>query len=213
MFASLDRGQGVRGITAFIVKGDTPGITSPKKEHKMGVRASVTGEVVFEDVRVPVENRLGEEGEGFKIAMKTLDRARVSIATAALGIAQAALDAATEYAKTREQFGRPIGKFQAIQFKLADMAMEVKAARMLTWYAAWAVDNGAPDITASGAMSKCYAADVGMRVTTEAVQIFGGYGYMREYPVEKYMRDAKIQQIWEGTNEIQRMVIARELLR
>lgn len=201
-----------KGVTAFIVEKGTPGFSMGKKEKKLGIRSSPTLEVIFEDCRVPKENILGEIGQGFKIAMMTLDGGRNGIAAQALGIAQGALDHAIAYAKERKQFGRSIADFQAIQFKLADMATKVEAARLLTYQAAWLEDQGMPYGQAS-AMSKLFAGDTAMEVTTEAVQIFGGYGYTREYPVERFMRDAKITQIYEGTNEIQRIVIARNLLK
>ncbi|SFS35381.1 acyl-CoA dehydrogenase [Marininema halotolerans] len=212
VFAVTDASQKHRGITAFIVEKDTPGFSIGKKEQKLGIRSSPTTEIIFEDCRVPVENRLGEEGQGFKIAMMTLDGGRNGIAAQAVGIAQGALDAATAYAKERKQFGQPIGKLQGIQFKLADMATQIEAARLLTYQAAWLESKGLPYGKAS-AMAKLYAGDAAMNVTTEAVQVFGGYGYTREYPVERFMRDAKITQIYEGTNEIQRVVIANFLLK
>ncbi len=201
-----------KGITAFIVEKGTPGFTMGKKEKKLGIRSSLTLAVNFEDVRVPVENVLGEEGQGFKIAMMTLDGGRNGIAAQALGIAQGAFDHALAYAKERHQFGKPIASLQAIQFKLADMATKIEAARLLTYQAAWLEDQGLPYGKAS-AMSKVFAGDIAMEVTTEAVQVFGGYGYTREYPVERFMRDAKITQIYEGTNEIQRVVISNYLLK
>ncbi|SMO67817.1 acyl-CoA dehydrogenase [Melghirimyces algeriensis] len=200
-----------RGITAFIVEKGTPGFSIGKKEQKLGIRSSPTTEIIFENCRVSEANRLGEEGQGFKIAMMTLDGGRNGIAAQAVGIAQGALDAATAYAKERKQFGKPIGKIQAIQFKLADLATEIEAARLLTYQAAWLESQGLPYGKAS-AMAKLYAGDMAMKATTEAVQIFGGYGYTREYPVERFMRDAKITQIYEGTNEIQRVVIANHLM-
>lgn len=212
VFAVTDPEKGHRGITAFIVEKGTPGFRFGKKEKKLGIRSSPTVELLFENCRIPVDNRLGAEGQGFKIAMMTLDGGRTGIAAQAVGIAQGALDAAVAYAKQREQFGRPISQFQAIQFKLADMATRVEAARLLTYRAAWLESAGEPYGKAS-AMAKMYASDTAMYVTTEAVQVFGGYGYTREYPVERMMRDAKITQIYEGTNEIQRLVVARHLLR
>ncbi|AWX58697.1 MULTISPECIES: acyl-CoA dehydrogenase [Brevibacillus] len=201
-----------KGITAFIVEKGTDGFTMGKKEKKLGIRSSPTLAVNFEDVRVPVENRLGEEGQGFKIAMMTLDGGRNGIAAQALGIAQGAYEHARNYAKERSQFGKPIASLQAIQFKLADMATKIEASRLLTYQAAWLEDQGLPYGKAS-AMSKVFAGDTAMEVTTEAVQVFGGYGYTREYPVERFMRDAKITQIYEGTNEIQRVVISNFLLK
>ncbi|BCU83299.1 butyryl-CoA dehydrogenase [Polycladomyces abyssicola] len=212
VFAVTDPTKKHQGITAFIVEKGTPGFSFGKKEKKLGIRSSPTLEILFDNCRIPVENRLGEEGEGFKIAMKTLDGGRNGIAAQAVGIAQGALDAALAYAKERVQFGQPIAKLQAIQFKLADMATKIEAARLLTYQAAWLESQGLPYGKAS-AMAKMFAADVAMEVTTEAVQVFGGYGYTREYPVERMMRDAKITQIYEGTNEIQRVVIANHLLK
>ncbi len=212
VFATVNPELRHKGIIALVVPRDTPGITIGKVEHKMGQRASDTAQVVFEDVRVPVENRLGEEGEGWKIAMRTLDSSRPGIAASAVGIAQAAFDDAVKYALERQQFGQPIANFQAIQFMLADMAIKIETARLATWKAAWLWDQGQPSAKASS-IAKAYATDVAMQVTTDAVQIFGGYGYTREFMVEKYMRDAKLMQIYEGTNQIQRLVIARHILR
>ncbi|WP_273851668.1 acyl-CoA dehydrogenase [Guptibacillus spartinae] len=211
VFAQTDKEKRHKGITAFIVEKGTPGFSMGKKEKKLGIRSSPTLEIIFEDCRVPVENRLGEEGQGFKIAMKTLDGGRNGIAAQAVGIAQGALDAATAYAKERKQFGKPIGENQGIGFKLADMATKIEAARLLTYQAAWKESQGLP-YGKESAMSKLYAGDISMEVTTEAVQVFGGYGYTKDYPVERYMRDAKITQIYEGTNEIQRLVISRMLM-
>ncbi|KMM36624.1 MULTISPECIES: acyl-CoA dehydrogenase [Bacillales] len=211
VFAQTDKEKRHKGITAFIVEKDTPGFSMGKKEKKLGIRSSPTLEIIFEDCRVPVENRLGDEGQGFKIAMKTLDGGRNGIAAQAVGIAQGALDAATAYAKERKQFGKPIGENQGIGFKLADMATKIEAARLLTYQAAWKESQGLP-YGKESAMSKLYAGDISMEVTTEAVQVFGGYGYTKDYPVERYMRDAKITQIYEGTNEIQRLVISRMLM-
>jgi butyryl-CoA dehydrogenase len=211
VFALTDPEQRSRGVTAFIVEKGTPGFHIGKKEKKMGIKSSPTVQLIFEDCLVPVENRLGDEGFGFKIMM-TLDGGRNGIAAQAVGIAQGALDLAKAYARERVQFGKPISSFQAIQFKLADMATKVEAARLLTYQAAWLEDNRLPYGKAS-AMAKMFASDIAMEVTTEAVQIFGGYGYIREYPVERFMRDAKITQIYEGTNEVQRMVIANAVLK
>jgi len=208
VFAKTDPEARHRGISAFIVEKGTEGFSFGKKERKLGIRSSPTTELIFENCRIPKENLLGEEGEGFKIAMTTLDGGRNGIAAQALGIAQGALDASIEYAKEREQFGKPIAHNQGISFKLADMATEIEAARLLTYQAAWLESKGKP-YGKQSAMSKLFAGDVAMRVTTEAVQIFGGYGYTKDYPVERYMRDAKITQIYEGTNEIQRLVIGR----
>lgn len=210
VFAKTDLDAKHRGISAFIVEKGTEGFSFGKKEKKLGIRSSPTTELIFENCRIPKENLLGEEGEGFKIAMTTLDGGRSGIAAQAVGIAQGALDAAITYAKEREQFGKPIAHQQGISFKLADMATEVEAARLLTYRAAWLESQGLPYGEAS-AMAKLFAGDTAMRVTVEAVQIFGGYGYTKDYPVERYMRDAKITQIYEGTNEIQRLVIGRAL--
>ncbi|WP_080872322.1 acyl-CoA dehydrogenase [Oceanobacillus timonensis] len=208
IFAKTDADRKHKGITAFIVEKGTEGFTFGKKEKKLGIRSSPTTELIFENCRIPADNVLGKEGDGFKIAMTTLDGGRNGIAAQALGIAQGALDAAAAYAKEREQFGKPIAANQGISFKLADMATEIEAARLLTYQAAWLESAGKPYGNAS-AMSKLFAGDAAMRITVEAVQIFGGYGYTKDYPVERYMRDAKITQIYEGTNEIQRLVIGR----
>lgn len=214
VFAKTDtEAPGTRGISAFIVEADRPGFRLGRVEHKMGIRGSQTGELVFEDCVIPAENLLGREGEGFKIAMATLDRTRPGIGAQALGIAQGALDVAVKYAKERVQFGKPIAENQGIQFMLADMATEVEAARQLLYNAARMIDESAPNFGRFSAMAKLYASDAAMKVTGDAVQILGGYGYMKEFPVERMMRDAKICQIYEGTNQIQRMVIARDLLR
>ncbi|MER5393829.1 acyl-CoA dehydrogenase family protein [Saccharopolyspora sp. NPDC002686] len=211
VFAVTDPEAGSRGISAFVVHADDPGISCGPPEKKMGLRGSVTREVFFEDCRIPADRLLGEPGKGMRIALSTLDRTRVSIGAQAVGIGQAAVDASVGYVQERKQFGRPIGDFQGVQFKLADMAMHVTAARQLV-YAAAARADGAPDRTFFGAAAKCFASDTAMRVTTDAVQLFGGYGYTRDFPVERFMRDAKITQIYEGTNEIQRIVMARRLL-
>ncbi len=213
VYAKTDPAAGARGVTAFIVESDFPGFSVGKHEKKLGIRGSPTAELILEDCRVPAANRLGEEGEGFKIAMRTLDHTRLTIGAQAVGIAQGAFEFALKYAKEREQFGQPIANFQAIQFMLADMAMEIEAARQLTYVAAAKGDRGDPDLTLFSAYAKTFASDVAMRVTVDAVQILGGYGYISEYPVERMMRDAKITQIYEGTNQIQRVVIARQLLR
>lgn len=213
VIAMTDPSKGTRGASAFIVEEGTPGFSYGKKEDKMGIRASATCELIFEECRVPKENLLGKEGMGFLIALKTLDRSRPGVAAQALGIAQGALDLAVDYARKRIQFGQPISAFQAIQHKLADMATKVEAARALIYSVARMIDAGTKDFSKEAAMSKLFASDVAMEVTTEAVQIFGGYGYMKEYPIEKYMRDAKITQIYEGTNEIQRNVIGRALVK
>ncbi|WP_371364468.1 Acyl-CoA dehydrogenase, short-chain specific [Sporomusa rhizae] len=211
VFAMTDRSKGVKGITAFILEKGMPGFTFGKKEHKMGIHTSLTMELIFQDVRVPKENMLGKEGEGFKIAMATLDGGRIGVAAQALGIAQAALDHAVKYSKERTQFGQPIAKNQAIAFMLADMATKVEAARLMVYRAAYTKDQGLP-YSKEAAMAKMYASDAAMDVTTDAVQIFGGYGYSREYPVERLMRNAKITQIYEGTNQVQRMVVSGALL-
>ena len=212
VFATVDAKKRAKGITAFLVDKDTPGFSIGKKEKKMGIRASPTVALHFTDCAVPVEQRLGAEGEGFKIAMQTLDITRPATGAMAVGIGQAALDAAVGYAKERQQFGQAIAAFQGIQFMLADMAMQVHAARLMVHHAARQVDVGIRGNTYEASMAKCWAADAAMKVTTDAVQIFGGYGYTREYPVERFMRDAKIMQIYEGTSQIQRLIIARELL-
>ncbi len=210
VFATVDPARGTDGITAFIVEKDWPGVNPGKKEKKMGIRASHTASISFEDVEVPAENRLGAEGEGFKIAMRTFDITRSHIAAGAVGIARAAYEYALAYARERQQFGKPIFSFQSIAFLLADMAMQIDAARLLAWRSAWLYDEGQPCAT-EASMAKAFAADVAMKTTTDAVQILGGYGYMREYPAEKWMRDAKIMQIYEGTAQIQRLVISRRL--
>ena len=213
VIAATQPDRGVRGLSAFIVEKDFPGFRVGRAEDKMGIRASVQREIFFDDVEVPEENLLGREGQGFKVAMMTLDRSRPIVGAQALGIAQGAFEEAVKYAKQREQFGSPIISFQAIQFMLADMAIQIEAARALVYSVARFIDSGAKNISKAAAMAKTFASDVAMRVTTDAVQVFGGYGYMREFPVEKYMRDAKITQIYEGTNQIQRLVIARALMR
>ncbi|MGB6340082.1 MAG: acyl-CoA dehydrogenase family protein [Candidatus Aminicenantaceae bacterium] len=211
VFALTDPSKGARGMSAFIVPRETPGITIGKEEDKMGHRASNTVELHFEDVKVPAENLLAKEGMGFIIAMNTLDRTRAPVGAAGVGVARTALEYAIEYAKTRRQFGKPIALFQNNAFKIAQMAMEINAARHLIWHAAWLLDEGKP-CGKESAMAKTFGSDVAMRVTNEALQILGGYGYMRDYPMEKLMRDAKLLQIYEGTNEIQRLVISREVI-
>jgi len=212
-FALTDAAAGGRkGMSAFIVETDTPGFAAPRVEHKMGIRGSPTAELTFDDVRVPGANRLGEEGDGFKIAMATLDRSRLSIAAQAVGIAQGALDAAVAYAADRTQFGERVVDFQGIQWMLADMASQTEAARQLTYAAAARVDANAPDIPYWTSSAKLVAGDTAMRVTTDAVQVLGGYGYISEYPVERMMRDAKITQLYEGTQQVQRLIVARQLL-
>jgi acyl-CoA dehydrogenase len=212
VFATVDPKLGRRGISCFVVEGRPAGLTVAKKEEKMGQRASETVMLHFDGVRVPERNRVGAEGDGFGIAMATLDNSRPLTAIFAVGIARSALDHAVAYARERRQFGRPIAELQAVQFMLADMASDVEAARLLTWKAAWLLDAGQRNTLVSS-HAKRFAADMAMKVTTDAVQIFGGYGYTKEYPVEKLMRDAKLIQIYEGTSQVQRVVIARELLR
>jgi alkylation response protein AidB-like acyl-CoA dehydrogenase len=215
LFAKTDPAAGHDGITAFVVEAGTPGFKVARLEPKMGIAGSTTGELVFDGARVPAANRLGEEGEGFKLAMRILDRSRPGVAAQALGIAQGATDCALEYARTRETMGQPIAQHQLIAGKLADMETRCAAARALLYQFGELVDSGADgaDLTKASAMAKLYCSDVAMDVTTEAVQVLGGYGYITEYPVERMMRDAKITQIYEGTNEIQRLVVAREMLR
>jgi alkylation response protein AidB-like acyl-CoA dehydrogenase len=213
VFAKTDPDAGHRGISCFVVEKDM-GVKIGKLEKKMGVRGSPTGEVIFEDVRIPAENRVGEEGQGFYIAMGTLDRSRPTIGAQAVGIAQGALDYAVGYMKQRQQFGKPISEFQGLQFMVADMAMKLEAARALVQKACALIDEGDPrgELTMAGAMAKCFASDVAMEVTTNAVQLLGGYGYSKEFPVERFMRDAKITQIYEGTNQVQRVVMSKRLL-
>jgi len=214
VFALTDPDAGGRkGMSAFIVETDTPGFSAPRVEHKMGIRGSPTAELNFDDVRVPVENRLGEDGDGFKIAMATLDRSRLGVAAQAVGIAQGAIDAAVSYAAERMQFGQRVTDFQGIQFMLADMASQTEAARQLVYAASARVDAGVADLPYWTSSAKLIAGDVAMKVTTDAVQVFGGYGYISEYPVERMMRDAKITQLYEGTQQIQRLVVARQLLK
>jgi alkylation response protein AidB-like acyl-CoA dehydrogenase len=210
VFATVDVSRGARGITAFIVEKDWPGLVPGEKEKKMGIRASHTATLAFEDMRVPVENRLGEEGEGFNIAMRTFEQTRTHIAIDAVGVARAAYEYALDYAQQRVQFGKPIINHQAVAFMLADMAIEIDAARLLAWRAAYLADQGRP-CTKEASMAKAFAADIAMKVTTDAVQVLGGYGYSRDYPAEKWMRDAKIMQIYEGTAQIQRLIIARHI--
>jgi alkylation response protein AidB-like acyl-CoA dehydrogenase len=206
-----DPSGGARGISTLVVERDTPGFRIGKIEHKMGMHASPTGELVFEECRIPIANRLGAEGSGFKIALSGLDGGRVNIGASAVGLAQAACDVATRYAQERQAFGRPIGGFEGIQFLLADMAIKIAAARLLVYHAAATVDHGA-SATVPAAMAKCFATDAAMAVTEDAVQVLGGAGYVRDWPVERYMREAKVTQIVEGTNQIQRLVVARALL-
>ena len=211
--AMTDKNKGSRGASVFIIEKGMPGFNFGKKENKMGIRASATRELIFENCKVPQENLLGKEGQGFIVAMKTFDKTRPGVAAQAVGIAQGALDEAVKYAKKREQFGKSISSFQAIQFKLADMATQVEAARALVYATCRMVDGGISKVSKESSMAKVYASDVAMRVTKEAVGIFGGYGYLQSYPVEKMMRDAKITQIYEGTNEIQRSIIALNLIK
>jgi alkylation response protein AidB-like acyl-CoA dehydrogenase len=212
VFATVDASKRAKGVTAFLIEKGTPGFTVGKKEKKLGIRASPTVALHFTDCAVTVEQRLGAEGEGFKLAMRTLDITRPATGAMAVGIGQAALDAAVGYARERQQFGQPIAAFQGIQFMLADMAMAVHGARLMVHHCARQVDAGVADNTLEASMAKCFAADAAMKVTVDAVQIFGGYGYTREYAVERYMRDAKIMQIYEGTNQIQRVIIAKALM-
>ncbi len=211
--ASVNRSKGARGAATFIVEKGTPGFEFGKKEDKMGIRASATRELVFTDCKIPKENLLGKEGAGFIVAMKTFDQSRPGVAAQALGIAQGALDLTVEYVKERKQFGKSIASFQGVQFMLADMATEIEAARALIYATARMIDSGAKKISKDSAIAKLFTSDMAMKVTTDCVQLFGGYGYMRDYPIEKYMRDAKITQIYEGTNQIQRAVIASNLIK
>ena len=212
VFAMTDKSLGTKGISAFIVEKGMPGFQIGKKELKMGIRGSATCELIFENCIVPKENLLGKIGDGFKIAMKTLDGGRIGIASQALGIAQGAMDETVKYVKERKQFGKPIGKFQNTQFQLADLSVKTEASRLLVRLAAWKKDNGMP-YSVEAAQCKLFAAETAMEVTTKAVQFHGGYGYTREYPIERMMRDAKITEIYEGTSEVQRMVIAANLLK
>ncbi len=205
-------GEGARGITAFLVEKGTPGLSFGKREEKMGWHSQPTAQVIFDDCRVPVANRLGEEGEGFRIAMQALDGGRLNIAACSLGGARACLEKALAYVRERRQFGRPLADFQATRFKLADMYTELEAARLLTWQAAARLDAGDPAATMAAAMAKRLATDVGYRVVDEALQLHGGYGYIREYGIERYLRDLRVHRILEGTNEIMRVIIARRLL-
>jgi alkylation response protein AidB-like acyl-CoA dehydrogenase len=213
VFAKTDPDAGHRGISCFVVEADM-GVRVAKLEHKMGLRGSPTGEIVLDDVRVPVENIVGQEGQGFTIAMHTLDRSRPTIGAQAVGIAQGALDHATSYMQERNAFGHPIAEFQGLRFMVADMAMRTEAARTLVYRACSVIDAGDPDgdLAMVGAMAKCFASDTAMAVATDAVQLLGGYGYTTEFPAERFMRDAKITQIYEGTNQIQRVVISKRLL-
>ncbi len=213
VFAMTDKTKGARGASCFIVEKGTPGFTFGKKENKMGIRANSTRELIFEDCKIPAENIIGREGTGFIIAMKVFDKSRPMVGAQAVGIARGAFEAAIRYSQQRQQFGKPISSFQAVQFMLADMATQIEAARALVMQTARMVDAGIKGYAKESAMCKYYASDVAMKVTTDAVQILGGYGYMKEYPVEKMMRDAKILQIYEGTNQIQRGIVAGALLK
>ena len=213
VMAVTDPTKGANGISAFVVAADDPGFSVGTKERKLGIKGSPTCEIYFEDCRIPASRIIGEEGTGFKTALKTLDHTRLGIGAQAVGIAQGALDAAIAYVKERRQFGKAVAEFQGVQFMLADMAMKVEASRHLVYVAAAKVERGAPDMTFASSAAKCFASDAAMSVTTDAVQLFGGYGYTRDFPVERMMRDAKITQIYEGTNQIQRMVMARQLLK
>lgn len=213
VIAITDRSKGARGASAFIVEKGTPGFTFGKKEKKMGIRASATRELIFDNCRIPKENILGKQGMGFIVAMKTLDNSRVGVGAQGVGIAQGAFEEAVKFARQRVQFGHPIISFQAVQHMLADMAIEIEAARALVYSVARYIDSGAKDVSKDSAIAKVFATDVAMRVTTNAVQVLGGSGYMREYPVEKMMRDAKILQIYEGTNQIQRNIIGQALIK
>jgi alkylation response protein AidB-like acyl-CoA dehydrogenase len=212
VLAVTDPEKRSKGITAFVVEKSDEGVSFGAPEKKLGIKGSPTREVYLDNVRIPGDRIIGEEGEGFEIAMRTLDHTRVTIAAQALGVAQGALDYALDYAKERKQFGKPIADFQGLQFMLADMGMKIEAARQLTYAAAGRSERNDPDLTFFGAAAKCFASDVAMEVTVNAVQVLGGYGYTREYPVERMMRDAKITQIYEGTNQVQRIVMARQLL-
>ncbi|MFA5089551.1 MAG: acyl-CoA dehydrogenase family protein [Candidatus Omnitrophota bacterium] len=213
VIAMTDKNKGARGASAFILEKGMPGFTFGKKEEKLGIRASSTRELIFTDCKVPEENLLSREGMGFIVTMKTFDMSRPGVAAQGLGIAQGALDVAVKYAKERHQFGKSISSFQGIQWMLADMATKIEAARALIYACAREIDAGCKDVGKDSAMAKLYASDVAMQVSTDAVQILGGYGYMRDYPAEKYMRDAKITQIYEGTNQIQRSIIALQLIK
>jgi alkylation response protein AidB-like acyl-CoA dehydrogenase len=213
VFATKDPSLRSKGVSAFLIMRDDPGVEFGRKEDKMGIRGSPTREVILDGVRVPADRLIGAEGEGFGYAMRTLDYSRPAIAAQALGIAQGALDVASAYSLERQQFGKAISEFQGVSFMLADMAMQLEAARLLVYKALELCDAGDPRMTYFSSVAKCFASDAAMRITTDAVQVLGGYGYVREYPVERLMRDAKITQIYEGTNQIQRVVIARELLK
>ncbi len=211
--AMTDKTKGARGASAFIVEKGTPGFTFGKKEDKFGIRASSTRELIFTDCKIPKENLLAKEGMGFIVTMRTFDMSRPGVAAQALGIAQGAMELAVKYARQRHQFGKAVSSFQGIQWMIADMATEIEAARALVYAAARMVDAGCKDVAKESAMAKLYASDVAMKVTVDALQIFGGYGYMKDYPIEKYVRDAKITQIYEGTNQIQRSIIALQMIK
>lgn len=213
VFAMTDPEKGSRSLTAFLVPSDSPGVEFKPRLQKMGQKASVQNEIIFTDVEVPQENRIGDEGYGFIIAMKTFDRTRTGVAALSVGNARAAYETAREWTKNRKQFGKPIAANQAIGFMLADMATKIETSRILTWYAAWAYDNDKSKLNKLSAMSKLYASDIGMEVTTDAVQAMGGDGYSRDFMVEKMMRDAKLCQIYEGTNQVQRLVISKAILK
>ena len=213
VIAMTDKTKGARGASAFIVEKGTPGFTFGKKEDKFGIRASSTRELIFTDCKIPAKNLLSKEGMGFIVTMRTFDMSRPGVAAQALGIAQGALELAVKYVRERVQFGKPISSFQGIQWMLADMATEVEAARALVYSCARMVDAGVKDVAKESAMAKMYASDVAMKVTVDALQLFGGYGYMKDYPIEKYVRDAKITQIYEGTNQVQRSIIALQLIK
>ena len=213
VMAVTDPDKGANGISAFVVHKDDPGFVVGAKEHKMGIKGSPTTELYFEECRIPCDRIIGDPGTGFKIALATLDHTRPTIGAQAVGIAQGALDAAIAYVKERKQFGKPIADFQAVQFMLADMAMKLEAARLMVYTAAARAERGEPNLGFISSASKCFASDVAMEVTTDAVQLFGGYGYTTDFPVERFMRDAKITQIYEGTNQIQRVVMSRALLK
>lgn len=213
LLATTDPSKGPRGITAFVIHADDEGFTMGEPERKMGITGSPTRALFFDNVRIPADRMVGEEGEGWSIAKKTLDITRVGIGAQAVGLAQGALDAALAYAKERQQFGQSITNFQAVQFLLADMAIQIEAARALVYHAAAVSERGEPTASYFGAAAKCFASDTAMKVTTDAVQVFGGYGYVKDYPVERFMRDAKITQIYEGTNQIQRVVVAANMLK
>ncbi len=213
VMAVTDPAKGANGISAFVVAADDPGFTVGAKERKLGIKGSPTREIYFEDCRIPASRMIGQPGTGFKTALTTLDHTRLGIGAQAVGIAQGAIDAAVDYVKERRQFGKTIAEFQGVQFMLADMAMRTEAARQLVYVAAAAAERGEPNLTFRSSAAKCFASDTAMAVTTDAVQLFGGYGYTQDFPVERMMRDAKITQIYEGTNQIQRLVMARALLK